>query len=516
MEALKYAGGEAASAGMDLQQTTAILGMFGDTGLKGSAAGTTFVSMLNDMKKNADDGAIAVGDMSIALYDAEGNMRDLGTIMTEVETATDGMSGATRDAALSNIFGVEAMKGVNSILAQGTDRYRELEEATYNSAGAAEEMADTMEDNIGGAFRAMWSAIEGLMIAIGDHLKPYIQDAADVIGRFATKFSEMSDGAQRFIIIGGAIAAAIGPMLLAFGWLMSFIPKVAAGFKLLSAIKLGSFIPAITGAISATWAFTAALLANPITWIIVGIVALIAVIVLLWQNWDQVSQWLSDSWDWLLGAATSAFSAIGEFISGVWNSIVEWTVSTWNSVVDTVQERMNAAKQWVIEIWNEAQAFLEGIDLFQVGKDIIQGLINGIGDMAGKLWGKVTEIAGGIKDAITGFWRTASPSKLAIEIGGDIGEGLSIGLDDSIVDVSSSALDLAETANLESFSPGKSMAHRTNNSSVINHNTFQFDVNGDVNDSTIDKLERRMREVVEREFPDQMNWYNKRMRAKMV
>ena len=56
--------------------------------------------MLNDMKKNADDGAIAVGDMSIALYDAEGNMRDLGTIKTEVETATDGMSGATRDAAL--------------------------------------------------------------------------------------------------------------------------------------------------------------------------------------------------------------------------------------------------------------------------------------------------------------------------------------------------------------------------------------------------------------------------------
>ena len=180
-----------------------------------------------------------------------------------------------------------------------------------------------------------------------------------------------------------------------------------------------------------------------------GIVALIAVIVLLWQNWDQVSQWLSESWNWLLGAATSAFSAIGEFISGVWNSIVEWTVSTWNSVVDTVQERMNAAKQWVIEIWNEAQAFLEGIDLFQVGKDIIQGLINGIGDMAGKLWGKVTEIAGGIKDAITGFWKTASPSKLAIEIGGDIGAGFGIGLDNSIVDVSNSALDLAESANPE-------------------------------------------------------------------
>ena len=198
-EALKYAGGEAASAGMDLQQTTAILGMFGDTGLKGSAAGTTFVSMLNDMKKNADDGAIAVGDMSVALYDAEGNMRDLGTIMTEVESATDGMSGAQRDAALSSVFGVEAMKGVNSILAQGTDRYRELEEAAYDSGGAAEEMAATMEDNIGGAFRSMWSAVEGFMIVLGDQLKPYVQDAADFIGRMASKFGELDEGMQKFI-----------------------------------------------------------------------------------------------------------------------------------------------------------------------------------------------------------------------------------------------------------------------------------------------------------------------------
>ena len=109
-EALSYAGGAASAAGMDLAETNAVLGILANQSIKGSSGGTTMVSMLNDMKKSAEDGAIAIGDTSIAIYDAEGNMRDLGTIMGDVESATEGMTGAQRDAALGAIWGVEAMR----------------------------------------------------------------------------------------------------------------------------------------------------------------------------------------------------------------------------------------------------------------------------------------------------------------------------------------------------------------------------------------------------------------------
>lgn len=137
-EAMKYASSTANAAGMDLAQTAAILGVFADSGVKGSMAGTTFNAILRDMKSKAKDGAIAVGGMSIALYNADGTMKDLGSIMADVEQATKNMTTAQRDAALSAVFGSEAMRGVNILLATGSERYKELEQAMYNSTGTSQ------------------------------------------------------------------------------------------------------------------------------------------------------------------------------------------------------------------------------------------------------------------------------------------------------------------------------------------------------------------------------------------
>lgn len=225
-EAMKYAGAAANAAGMDLAQTSAVMGVLADSGIKGSMAGTTFTSMLSDMRKNAENGALSVGDMSISIYDAQGNMRDLGRIMADVETATQGMNGATRDAAMANIFGEQAMKGANIMLATGADRYMELEEAAYGSAGAASEMAATMEDNIGGAMRSMKSAVEGFMISIGDELKEYVQMGAQFVSRLALAFTNLDPSIRRIIVTLGIIAAAIGPVLAILGTLSVIIGTV--------------------------------------------------------------------------------------------------------------------------------------------------------------------------------------------------------------------------------------------------------------------------------------------------
>ena len=86
------------------------------------------------------------------------------------------------------------------MLIEGSDKYQELEETIRDSTGAAEAMADTMEDNIGGAFREMWSAITTLSIALGDQLKPHVQDLAEFIGGLAMKFTELDEGTQKFIV----------------------------------------------------------------------------------------------------------------------------------------------------------------------------------------------------------------------------------------------------------------------------------------------------------------------------
>src|SRR5690625_5366954 len=79
-DAMQYAGANASAAGLSIEDTAAFIGVLGDAGITGSKAGTAFNAMLRDLKKNSEDGALAVGEQSIALYDAEGNMRNMTKI----------------------------------------------------------------------------------------------------------------------------------------------------------------------------------------------------------------------------------------------------------------------------------------------------------------------------------------------------------------------------------------------------------------------------------------------------
>lgn len=230
-EALTYAGSASAAAGMDLAQTNAVLGVLADSGIKGSMAGTTVVSMLRDLKKNSKDGAIAVGETSVALYDQAGNMRDLGTVMADVEKATKGMTTQQRDAALSSVFGTEAMKGANIMLATGSERYKELENAIRDSNGVAKEMADNLEGGIGGAFRSLASAVESLAISFGETLAPYMIMAADYLGDFARTVSSLPNSVRLVIVVFSAFLAAIGPALLITGLMIEKTITVIAAYR---------------------------------------------------------------------------------------------------------------------------------------------------------------------------------------------------------------------------------------------------------------------------------------------
>ena len=226
-EAMKYAGASANSAGMDLAQTATVLGILADSGIKGSMAGTTFTAMLRDMKKNAVDGTIVIGKQVIALYDQTGAMRSLGDIMADVEKATDGMTTKQKDAALSNIFQEQSIRGVNIMLATGSERYQELEGKIKDSDGAAKRMAETMEGGVGGAMRELESAFEELSIVIGniliDVVLPLILGLTDLFNWF----SSLPEPVVTIIAVIATLLAAIGPILIITGAVVSAIGTLA-------------------------------------------------------------------------------------------------------------------------------------------------------------------------------------------------------------------------------------------------------------------------------------------------
>lgn len=235
-------------------------------------------------------------------------------------------------------------------------------------------------------------------------------------------------------------------------------------FKVITTINkaIGVFTTLMTalkaGTLSATlaqWGFNTALLANPITWVAVAIGALIAAIVLLWKNWDSVSQWLTQSWEWIKETATVVFQGIADFFTGIWEGIKEtaitvWTAiteffsNTWNGIKETVstvfqaiadfftniwegiKEIFNAALSFIIDLfmkyhpigiiithWDEIKAFFietwENIKqifnkALEAIKNVINNVWNGVKNVTSTVWNGIvsviTGIVNGMKNAI--------------------------------------------------------------------------------------------------------------------
>lgn len=139
--------------------------------------------------------------------------------------------------------------------------------------------------------------------------------------------------------------------------------------------------------------------------------------------------------------ATNVFGQLRTFGASVWNALKEAVLSAarniWSGVTkhftnmaSSVRNLMHNVKSSIVNIWNEAVSFLKGIDLTQIGKNIIQGLINGIGSMASALWNKVKEITNGIKEKISDALSIHSPSRWMRDmIGKNMMLGWRIGID---------------------------------------------------------------------------------------
>lgn len=169
-EAYKNCAANLNASGQDIETTTALLEGMANQGKKGSEAGTQLAAIMRDLTAKMDEGAIQIGETSVAVMDAQGNFRDLTDIITDVDAATAGMGDAEKAAALATTFTSDSITGLNLILNEGIGKIAGYEEELRNSSGAAADMADTMQNNLQGKITAAGSALEGLGIAAYDYI----------------------------------------------------------------------------------------------------------------------------------------------------------------------------------------------------------------------------------------------------------------------------------------------------------------------------------------------------------
>ncbi|MCC9090635.1 hypothetical protein [Bacillus pumilus] len=165
-----------------------------------------------------------------------------------------------------------------------------------------------------------------------------------------------------------------------------------------------------------------------------------------------------NNWNNIKKVTSTVFNGIKAFISSVWNGIkntvknlvmgiFNTVKSIFNTMKNAIANSMRTVKTTISNIWNGVMRFFKGINLFSIGKNIIAGLIRGIGGMASSLYNKAKSIVNNVKNTFTKLFNIHSPSRwMRDEIGYNLGAGMAVGLDKSTNTVVSSAKKTTQAA----------------------------------------------------------------------
>ena len=163
-ESFKYVAPVAGALGYSAEDTAIALGLMANAGIKGSQAGTSLRSSISRLVKPTDDAAAMMDKYGISLTNTDGTMKPLGEVMNTLREKLGGLSEAEQAQAAATLFGQEAMSGMLAIINASDSDYQSLTNSIYNADGAAQQMSDTMLNNLSGQLTLLKSALEGLAI----------------------------------------------------------------------------------------------------------------------------------------------------------------------------------------------------------------------------------------------------------------------------------------------------------------------------------------------------------------
>lgn len=337
-----------------------------------------------------------------ALQNEDGSMKTLRETMDFLRETMGGMTEAEQTQAATAIFGKEAMSGMLAIINSSDEDYQKLIKNIDNCDGAAENMAETMQDNLSGQITALQSALQELAIAFGEILMPYIRKAVSVIQDFVKKLNGMSEGQKKIVATIALIVAAIGPLLIMIGKVATGISAIAALFSEMKTItNIVSIIGKIKGALSGLLAVI------PGGWIGVLVAGAIAGLVALYTKceWfrDGVNAVVQKIASFFTETIPQAWSTLMEFLSGV----PEWWSGIWQQVSDFFMQIWNGIVNFftitIPQTWNSVVAFFAGIPAWW------SGIWQQVSDFFTNIWTTMMQnpIISGIVTTITTLWQNA-------------------------------------------------------------------------------------------------------------
>jgi TP901 family phage tail tape measure protein len=362
-EAMKYAAPVANSFGATLEHTAAIAGRMADAGIKGSMAGTALRAGFLRLAAPTEDATALLGQLGVATTNADGSMRDIIPILKDLEKGTSSMSEEQKIATMQTLFGTNAMAGWMAVLDGGVDALEHLSQEMENASGTAERMAEIMMDNAKGGITQLKSAMEGLGIQIYGVLEPSIKNLIERTQSLISFLSTLDERTLKMIITIAGFAAAIGPVLIITG-------------KLVTAF--GALAPVI-GAI-----------ASPIGLVVIAVAGLVAGLVHLFRTNEEFRDKVISAWQMIQEKAAEIFESIKVIVKASIDAILAF----WQEHGDTIMIVVSAIWDFITNTIETALNVIRGVF------DFFKAVFTGNWEEA---WGAVKSIVSSVWDGIVKY-----------------------------------------------------------------------------------------------------------------
>lgn len=238
-QTFQYAAPVIGAMGYNMEDAAVAIGLMANAGIKGEKAGTALRSVLSRMAAPTGEVQTAMDELGISITNADGTMKPLKEVITDLQGAFNGLSETEQAAMAKHLAGTEAMSGLLAIVNAAPNDFDKLTEAVNNSSGAAQNMAETMLDNLGGDVTLLQSAFDGLKLSLYENANGPLRDLVQTVtNSVVPAFSNLISGVDG---AGTKVGKAIADLLTkALTYITEFAPTlIEMGSSLITNLTLG-------------------------------------------------------------------------------------------------------------------------------------------------------------------------------------------------------------------------------------------------------------------------------------
>ena len=307
-EATLVCAGTVSLTGQRIETMNTALGVLANNGVKGAEGGTHLRNVLLSLSAPTDKAADAITSLGLQVYDSKGNMRDLNDIMTDMNRLMSDMTQKKKTNLIKTIFNKTDVAAVNALMKSTNGEYEALNGHIKDCSGAAQAMADTMNDNLKGKVELLKSAMEGLGITaynlFDDEMKSAVDSATDAVSRLQNEIDngdlgvslrDMSEAlgevTQNAI---GAAEKALPKLIYGLTWLLENGEIVAGLIGGVTSAKI-AYTVATEAATIAQKLFNVTANANPYIFLATAIAGVVGAITLYAKTADKETAQLTES-----------------------------------------------------------------------------------------------------------------------------------------------------------------------------------------------------------------------------